>query len=90
MEQHRTLISRRQGEHNHQCIVNSHFLMLARCDESSLTIVVRADEPACRYAPPMKFKDRFTCSRMSADNRLSLILLSHFLDIFRSITIFYV
>ena len=35
----------------------------------------------------MKFKDRFTCSRMSADNRLSLILLSHFLDIFRSITI---
>ena len=37
----------------------------------------------------MKFKHRFTCYRMSADNRLSLILLSHFLDIFRSITAFY-
>ena len=37
----------------------------------------------------MKFKHGFICSRMSADNRLSLILLSHFLDIFRSITAFY-
>ena len=81
MEECCGFIGCRQGKHHHHCIVDGHLCVLTGQDESALTIVVGADEPACRFVPPDKLVNGFMGGGLSADDLLSLFLLAQVLYI---------